>query len=271
MMDKLHFISGLPRSGSTLFAAILNQNPRFHAGMSSPVGSLVANLQRHMSNENDMAVFIDNDQRTEILRSIFPAFYRAVPQDKVIFDTNRLWCAKMPLLSHLYPHAKVIACIRHIPWIIDSIERLVRANNLEPSKMFNFEAGGTVYNRFDALASSGGMVGFAYHALREAFFGEQSERLMLLSYESLTANPQRALTEVYNFLDEPHFQHNFDHVEYQANEFDIRLGSPGLHTVSGPVRNTKRQTILPPDLFVRMEPDSFWLEAKTNIRNVKIV
>lgn len=28
----MHFISGLPRSGSTLLAAILRQNPRFGAG-----------------------------------------------------------------------------------------------------------------------------------------------------------------------------------------------------------------------------------------------
>jgi hypothetical protein len=39
-----HFISGLPRAGSTLTAAILRQNPRFHAGMSSPVASLFDHL-----------------------------------------------------------------------------------------------------------------------------------------------------------------------------------------------------------------------------------
>lgn len=271
MDNGIHFISGLPRSGSTLFAAILNQNPRFHAGMSSPVGSLAIALQRNMSNENDMAVFINNEQRTEIMRAVFPAYYQAVHPTKVVFDTNRLWCSKMPLVAHLFPTAKVIACVRHIPWIVDSVERLVRANKLEPSKMFGFEAGGTVYNRFDALASSNGMVGFAYHALREAFYSDESDRLMLLSYETLTANPRHALREVYRFIGEPEFEHNFDHVEYQANDFDIRLGSPGLHTVSGPVHTTKRQSVLPPDLFRRMEPDTFWTDAAINLRDVKIV
>jgi sulfotransferase len=46
MKAAIHFISGLPRSGSTLLSAILRQNPRFHAGMTGPVGSLVdANLR----------------------------------------------------------------------------------------------------------------------------------------------------------------------------------------------------------------------------------
>ena len=32
-MSKLHFISGLPRSGSTLLAGLLRQNPRFAAAI----------------------------------------------------------------------------------------------------------------------------------------------------------------------------------------------------------------------------------------------
>ncbi len=43
-MPTFHFISGLPRSGSTLMGAVLKQNPRFHAGMSSPVASLFDTL-----------------------------------------------------------------------------------------------------------------------------------------------------------------------------------------------------------------------------------
>jgi len=40
MDNGIHFIAGLPRSGSTLLAGILRQNPRFHAAMTSPVGAM---------------------------------------------------------------------------------------------------------------------------------------------------------------------------------------------------------------------------------------
>jgi sulfotransferase len=40
-MKQLHFISGLPRSGSPLLAGILRQNPQFHAAMSSPVAPMM--------------------------------------------------------------------------------------------------------------------------------------------------------------------------------------------------------------------------------------
>jgi sulfotransferase len=271
MKHGIHFISGLPRSGSTLLSAILKQNPRFHAGMTSPVGSLVASMLRQMSQDNEAAVFIDDEKRAAILRSCFSAFYHQEHPSKLVFDTNRMWCAKMPLLTNLFPRAKVIACVRHIPWIIDSIERIIRTNKFEPSKIFGFEVGGTVYTRFDALGSSNGLVGFPFQALKEAFYGEESDRLMLLTYETLTTNPRHALKEIYQFIGEPGFEHDFENVEYNAEEFDARLGTPGLHAVRRQVKATKRQTILPPDLYHRMANDTFWIDPKLNIRNVKIV
>jgi sulfotransferase len=39
-----------------------------------------------------------------------------------VFDTNRSWCARLPLLTSLFPEAKVICCVRDIPWIFDSID-----------------------------------------------------------------------------------------------------------------------------------------------------
>jgi sulfotransferase len=49
----IHFISGLPRAGSTLLSAILPQNPRFRAGMTGPVGSLIEAMLRSMSMSNE--------------------------------------------------------------------------------------------------------------------------------------------------------------------------------------------------------------------------
>src|ERR1700761_7316908 len=90
IMDQgLHFISGLPRSGSTLLSAILRQNPRFQAGMTGPVGSLVEAMLRSMSMSNETAIFISDAQREALLRAIFAAFYAEIPPGHVVFDTNR--------------------------------------------------------------------------------------------------------------------------------------------------------------------------------------
>ena len=271
MNNGIHFISGLPRSGSTLLAAILRQNPRFHAGMTSPVGSLLTAMLRQMSQENETSVFIDNERREAVLRAVVSAYYAREHTDQVVFDTNRLWCSKLPTIKALYPKARVIACVRNVPWILDSIERLVRRNHFEPSKIFNFDPTGTVYSRVEGLGAGSGMVGFAWNALREAYFGEEADRLMLLTYETLTTDPARALAAVYAFIGEPPFAHDFENIQFEASEFDARLGAPGLHEVGRSVRPVTRQTVLPPDLVRRVENDSFWLNPEINVRGVAVI
>jgi len=232
---------------------------------------LFAALLEQMSQSNEFAVFLEEAQRKAILAGLFESYYRDIQAEKLVFDTNRLWCAKLPALATLFPDAKVIACVRDIPWVIDSVERLVRRNKFEPSKIFAFEAAGTVYSRMDALVGANGMVGYAYNALREAYYGEHTDRLMLLTYETLTRAPAQAMAAVYDFIGAPPFAHDFDHVEYAEDEFDARLGTRGLHRVAAKVQHVERETILPPDLWRRLENDSFWTDTKLNRHGVRVV
>ena len=136
-MRPIHFISGLPRSGSTLLAALLQQNPRFHAGMSGPVAEMLNCLLGEMSGSNEYSVFLSDEQRKRILLGVVEQYYGPEYPAEVIFDTNRSWCARMPLLHSLFPNSRVIACVRDLPWVIDSIEQLIRRNALSPSSIFN--------------------------------------------------------------------------------------------------------------------------------------
>jgi sulfotransferase len=199
--QQLHFISGLPRSGSTLLAALLRQNPRFHAAMTSPVGSLVNGLLEVMSGENESAVFLSDEQKQQLILSLFSTYYQSQSDKDVIFDTNRLWCSKLPLIHELFPEAKVICCVRNIAWVMDSIELLIRRNVFELSKLFNNRGErSTVYSRTEALSGGGRLVGFAYNALREAFYSQHSDCLLLVDYDLLVQEPKQILTLIYQFL-----------------------------------------------------------------------
>ena len=258
MRHGIHFISGLPRSGSTLLAGILRQNPRFHAGMTSPVGSIYMAMQAAVSRRNEAAVFITGEQKRDLLAGVFHSYYRGIGAERLVFDTNRVWSTKLPSLVDHFPEARMICCVRHVPWIMDSVERLIRANPHELSGLFGFEAGGTVYTRINRLAMNDGLVGYALDALREAYFGAHADRLILVEYEALTRDPAHTMAELYAFLHEPPFVHDFANVEYEAKDFDLAIGAPGLHTVRRQVSFEPRDTVLPPELFARFENDSFW-------------
>lgn len=270
MHGRVHFISGLPRSGSTLLSALLRQNPRFHAGISGPVGGMFNTLLGEMSGRNEFSVFINDEQRQRILRGVFANYYDDT-QAEVVFDTNRLWCTKLRALKTLFPEARIVACVRHVSWVVDSIERLIRNNAFQPSSIFNYLPGGTVYSRTDGLVGGDGLIGFAYNALKEAYFGEDASNLMLLQYETLASNPAQALAAVYDFIGEPAFTHDFEHVSFDDNGFDERASTPGLHHIRPHVGSVERQTILPPDLFRRFESDAFWCDPRVNPRGVRIV
>src|ERR1700735_988753 len=98
VMTSIHFISGLPRSGSTLLAALLRQNPRFEAGMSGPLAGLFGALLVQMSARNEYSVLLDDIKRQRILRALFDEFYADCTAD-VIFDTSRAWCSWMPAIA----------------------------------------------------------------------------------------------------------------------------------------------------------------------------
>jgi sulfotransferase len=258
---KLHFISGLPRSGSTLLAGLLRQNPRFHAAMTGPALPMVQALLNTFTAANETAVFLDEERRRAILKAAVAAYYAPQADRDVVFDTNRGWCARLPLIRALWPEAKVICCVRDVAWIMDSFERLVRKNAFEPSRLFGSpEERATVYSRTEALAHRDRVVGFAWSALKEAYYGEHSEALLLVEYDLLTQKPEACLRLIYQWLGEPWFDHDFDNVEYDEPEFDRQLGAPGLHAVKRQVRFEQRQTVLPPDLAQKFAPLAFWRE-----------
>ena len=259
-----HFISGLPRSGSTLLAALLRQNPAFHAGMSSPVGSLMEHMWAAMGAGNELALFIDEAQRRDLLLGIFSGYYRHLMGTRVIFDTNRIWCARLDILAELFPASKIICCVREVAWILDSFERITRANAFTLSRMYSRDQAATVYSRVDAMASASGVVGFALNALREAFYGPHAGRLVLVDYEALAREPRGTMEFLYERLALAPFAHDFANIDYDARDFDRQIGAPGLHSVSPQVRFAPRKTLLPPDLFARFETDDFWRDPVRN-------
>lgn len=269
---RFHFISGLPRAGTTLLAAILNQNPRFRAGMTSPVADIMGVVIAEASSKNDFAFDVTDEQRTALLRGLVENFYSVDTEREVIFDMSRLWCSRMGLLNALFPGVKVVACVRQLAWVLDSMERLVQKQPVSVSKVFRYDTNTTVYSRVEALTDPRGMVGFAYQAVKEAFYGEHArDHLLLLTYESLVRDPEAAVRAVYAFLGEPWFAHDFDNIQYSADEFDARVGMPGLHMVRAKVEAVERQPVLPREVWGRFANEAFWADPKNNVNQVTIV
>ncbi len=133
--------------------------------------------------------------------------------------------------------------------------------------MYNFQSVNTVYTRVSLLTAPDGVVGHAYDSLKEACFSPWAEgNLLLVRYDSLANNPGRVLGEIYKFLGEEPFPHDFEDVHLDETGYDRKAGTPGLHEVRGTVEALERKMMLPPDLVQRFQGASFWREGVPGVR-----
>ena len=255
-MPKYNFISGLPRSGSTLLASILSQNPEVATSIMSPVAYIFNAVQQAMSRENEAASVITDAHRRALLRGVLDAFY---PDAVQVFDNNRRWCNRLSALATLLPDAKVICCVRDPVAIVNSVERVVRENPLESSRIFGFQPNMTVYDRFNVLMQPLNLFGYAWAATKDAYFGPHANRLIMLDYELLAVNPLAAMALIHKCLKIDLYPYDFKHLKSfpEAEQIDVELGLPGLHRVKSAVEWSTPRIILPPDLVERI-PKPFW-------------
>lgn len=258
MNSQFRFIAGLPRSGSTLLATLLRQNPRFHARMSSPLARIASAALAEMAGED--GPLVSADKRRCVLRGLFDSYYAEEGQTRqIIFDTNRGWGARLPLLADLFGEVKMICMVRDVASIMDSFEILVRRNAVDRSALFLDERErATVYSRAEALLLPHRTIGYALASLKEAFYGEHARSLLMVEYDHLVRAPAQTLHCIYQFLGERPFNHCFDNLQYDEPGFDAGIATPGLHYVKPSVKPAARRLVLPPDLRDRLTPLNFW-------------
>lgn len=261
----INFISGLPRSGSTLLSAILRQNPCFHAGITSPVATLFKAMVASVSAGSEISQLVTTAQRQRLLTGIFESYYADLPQRvTTVFDTSRSWTANLDAIVKLYPDTRILCCVRNVAWVMDSLERQFRKNAFDNTGFFNNSTErSTMVSRPETLAKPNRMVGFALAALQEAIYSEHAQHLMIVDYDKLVSAPKQVLAQIYKFLDKPEFVHDFENVTYDAQHFDAQLGITELHTVRKRVEDRPRPTVLPPEFFARFEAMNIWNAVRT--------
>lgn len=254
---RYHFISGLPRSGTTLLSAILNQNPKFNASISGPLARFTRAVIQESSSQGGYRFQCPESKRKEIIKNMFDTYYSG--SNEVSFDTNRGWTLLLPLLKDLYPTSKVIVCVRDIPTILDSFEKLVQSQPYTMTSMFAENENINCYTRAETIMKSDRTLGFAYMALKQGLFSKEGQEMIkLVEYDTLVKYPEETLKSIYKFIGEEYFEHDFNNVEYANEEFDNDVALKDLHTTRKKVSYIPRKSILPPDLIQAYSGAEFW-------------
>ena len=241
-MKKIIFNASLPRSGSTLMQNILAQNPRMYCTPTSGVIDLLIAARKYYT---ELAEFKAQDA-DEMQRGFLSfctgglqGFFEGVTDKPICVDKCRSWFHFHHWVERFHPNPKYIVCIRDLRGILSSMEKLWRKNRdrSDPDEVNGTLNMITINNRVTRWLN-GPPVGVAVARLMEAIQTGVIKQCHIVRFEDLTENPKAVMQRVYEYIEEPYFEHNFDHVEQRTHENDQ------LHTFYGDHRI--REKVAPP-------------------------
>ena len=243
-MKQFYFMSGLPRSGSTLLTALLNQNPNIHASTNSPLLDTIHYTEEYLlKNSEQYKANPKPECAHKVLSSIPHNYYFNTPEN-IIVDKSRGWVNQIEhIKDYITKEPKIICPVRDIHDIISSFLYLIQKSSTTSfidKGLIERNIPITNDNRADYLMSSEGSIGLCYHALSEAYRKGNGKYLLLVDYDDLIKNPQQQLNRIYEFLEIPKFTHNFDSVKTKEDENDSVYQLENMHTVRDKVEKIHR-------------------------------
>lgn len=233
-----YFISGLPRSGSTLLANILAQNPRFHTTSTSGIMDIMFGVRNNWDKLVEFQANPNEAAKVRVLRGILDSFYADVERP-VVFDKCRGWVSLLEMAETVLGYkAKVLVPVRDIRDTLASFEKLWRETSKtsqisqESAYYFKFQ---TVQGRCETWMSADQPLGLAYNRITDALVRGYKDRMYFVDFDDLTRDPKRAFEGIYTFLGENKFDHDFNSVKQVTWEDDSVHGFKGLHDIRSKV------------------------------------
>jgi sulfotransferase len=252
----LHFLSGVPRSGSTVLAAILNQNPQTHVSTTSGLGNALDGLA---TTWHQTRLLVQNDPErhklASTMRGVIDAFYETTDKP-VVIDKARNWpipVVMQAMAQVLGRKMKIIATVRSVPDCMASFIRIAKPDNLD-----DFILNGSLAKHLKG----------SYLTLQQGY-SYDPESFLFVEYEDLLADPKAQLDRIHAFLELPAFDYDFRNIDgTPVKEDDENLhGYAGLHDIKPVLQRQHNDS--PKDVLKHHYPQfcqpEFWLDRPRTV------
>jgi len=244
MVKNIFFNASLPRAGSTLIQNILMQNPDIYSTPTSGVIELLSTARTLYSN-ND--AFRAQDAKTmksgfkNFCNKGFFGFYDGVTDRPYVMEKSRGWLGYQDFVEFFMGEKPKIVCmVRDLRSIFSSMEKNYRKNpDKDPNIVNTVELKNmTTTSRIDHYSVSP-PIGPSLEWLSETFQRKQDKDILFIRFEDLTLEPERELKKIYNYLELPYFEHDFNNVQQLTFENDVIHGIFGDHQIKPQVKPIK--------------------------------
>ena len=246
---RIIYVTGLPRSGSTLLCQLLGHHPDIYSIIhSSPLSQVFENLRHGLSDSQFLLAQADTDFDLTYTRLVnayrgFINGWFAETDRPVVVDKNRFWLRMIETVEVLDPNFRMLVCLRDLRQIVGSIEAQHGKTLLLdfPDHMAPHSA----FARADALLGPEGVIGGPLKSLEnlQDIDDRLRQRLCFVTFEALVNHPAETLRTVYQWLGLPVAIPDLENLRVRPHESDSHYRFKYSHATHRKLRAPKPHEI----------------------------
>jgi hypothetical protein len=227
----------------------LGNNPRIEGGETSGLLELIYASRGNYSNSPEFKAALTE----EIIHKSFLNFCRFGMQGyadvmckesnaDIFLDKSRGWLHYAPFLWEINPEAKIIVMVRDIRAVLASLEKKWRENPsiLDSRDNPSQQQFITVDQRINSFLNDAPL-GISLKRLFNSIQTKTIKDMLVVRAEDFAKNPKDIMQKVYNFIDEPYYELDYNNIKQVTVEND-RIGDYGIygdHTIKSNIEPLK--------------------------------
>ena len=228
---KLFFLTALPRSGNTLFTSIINQNPEIACTANSITLEIMKELYL-LKTTDVFQNFPDHKSLDNVLDNVYNFYYKDWPQ-RIIIDRGPVMTSSTPgnfelMKKHFKGSFKCIVLLRDLMDVLASYMKWYTEN---PNSFVN-KYGSTDEEKLSKLMDNEGAIVKSLKSIKNSF--NYPDMCHFVRYDNLVSDPEKEFRKIYNFLEEPYYNHRFidlDQININGLSYNDSVLGNNMHTV----------------------------------------
>jgi len=238
-MKNIAYLSGLPRSGSTVLSNVLAMHPEITSTPSSPLCSIVQAMRRTWSDDPFLLSQLDDNFEVvhNRLRNSMRAFmqeWSAEHSTPVVIDKNRGWLNCIEWLRELDPDFKIIVTLRDLRDVYTSVEKQHRKTLFIdfPDHMEH----NLVDVRANNLLGDAGIVGGVLKSIQNVGdIPNIEQHIYYWRFEDFLEKPAETTNHLFNFLGLEGADIDYDNIVQSTHESDSYYRMKYKHDISSTI------------------------------------
>ena len=226
---KLFFLIAMPRSGNTLFASIMNQNPEIVCTANSITLEIMKDL--FLLKKTDVFQnYPDHKSLDNVLDVVYDNYYKDWPQRIIIDRGPVMTTGNLALIQkHFKRPFKCIVLLRDL---IDVLASYMKWYTENPDSFINRFNCKNDEEKLGMVMNKNGAVAKELEAIKNSY--NYPGMCLYIKYDNLVTQPEKEIRRVYEFINMPYFNHTFKdlkQININGIGYDDTVVGKNMHTI----------------------------------------